>query len=84
MPSKPSKPKAPQGTLNFAALVDAVRQVHEHSAAAASRAVNASLTLRNWAIGCYIVEYGQNGADRTKYGARLLESLADALATMGV
>lgn len=32
-----------------------------------------SLTLRNWAIGCYIREYEQNGADRAKYGARLLE-----------
>ena len=43
-----------------------------------------SLTLRNWAIGCYIVEYEQNGADRAKYGARLLESLSDALTTRGV
>ena len=57
MPSKPSKPKARQSALNFATLVEAVRQVHEYSATAASRAVNASLTLRNWAIGCYIVEY---------------------------
>lgn len=84
MPSKPSKPKAPQSALNFAALVDAVRQVHEHSAAAASRAVNASLTLRNWAIGCHIVEYEQNGADRAKYGVRLLEFLSDALTARGV
>ena len=83
MPRKPRKPKAPQGTLNFAALVGAVQQVHEHSAAAASRAVNLSLTLRNWAIGCYIRDYEQNGADRAKYGARLLEELSAALATRG-
>ena len=84
MPRKPIKLKTVPNAPNFAALVDAVRQVHEHSAAAASRAVNASLTLRNWAIGCYIVEYEQNGADRAKYGARLLESLSDALTTRGV
>ncbi len=84
MPSKPSKPKAPQSALNFAALVEAVRQVHESSATAASRAVNASLTLRNWAIGCYIVEYEQNGADRAEYGERMMDRLADALRQRGV
>ena len=51
---------------------------------AASRAVNASLTLRNWAIGCYIVEYEQNGADRANYGTCLLKTLSDALTTRGV
>ena len=84
MPRKPGKPKVPQGGLSFTALVEAVRQVHEHSAAAASRAVNTSLTLRNWAIGCYIVEYEQNGADRAQYGERLIENLADAIAAKGV
>lgn len=84
MPRKSGKPPPPPGPLHFDALVEAVRQVHEHSAAMASRAVNVSLTLRNWAIGCYIREYEQNGADRAKYGARLLESLSDALTTRGV
>jgi len=41
--------------------VDAIRQVHEHSAAAANRAVNTTLTLRNWAIGAYIRTYEQQG-----------------------
>lgn len=84
MPRKSGKPALPQSPLHFDALVEAVRQAHEHSAAMASRAVNVSLTLRNWAIGCYIREYEQNGADRAKYGARLLESLSDALTTRGV
>ena len=65
---KTGKPEAPRGSLNFAALVEAVRQVHEHSAAAASRAVNVSLTLRNWTIGCYIREYEQNSVDQAEYG----------------
>ncbi len=84
MPRKPRKPEALQGSLNFAALVEAVRQVHEDSMAAASRAVNVSLTLRNWAIGCYIREYEQNGADRAKYGEELLDRLADHLRRKGV
>jgi len=43
--------------FDFDALVSAIRQVHEHLAAQAGKAVNISLTLRNWAIGCYIREY---------------------------
>ena len=84
MARNPAKPKAPQGGLRFTALVEAVRQVHEHSAAAASRAVNTSLTLRNWSIGCYIVEYEQSGADRAEYGERMMDHLAEELRRRGV
>jgi predicted nuclease of restriction endonuclease-like (RecB) superfamily len=69
----------PAERLDFASLVAAIRKVHERSAVVASRVVNVSLTLRNWAIGWYIREYEQKGADRAKYGARLLENLAEAL-----
>lgn len=84
MPRKPTKTKSPAGSLNFTMLVDAVRQVHAHCSAQASRAVNVSLTLRNWAIGCYIREYEQNGTDRAKYGDGLLESLAARLLKTGM
>lgn len=84
MPRKPAKAKAPEHGLNFASLVEAVRQVHERSAAAATRAVNVSLTLRNWLIGCYIVEYQQHGADRAQYGERLVDRLAAELYRQGV
>ncbi len=79
MPRKPQKPVASKRSLNFSALVDAIRQVHQQSAAVVHRAVNTALTLRNWAIGGYIREYEQNGADRARYGARLLDHLAEAL-----
>ena len=36
-----------------------------------SRAVNISLTLRNWLIGCYIAEYELNGEDRAAYGEKV-------------
>jgi predicted nuclease of restriction endonuclease-like (RecB) superfamily len=41
--------------------------------------VNKSLTIRNWIIGLYIVEYEQNGTDRAKYGERYMHALAEKL-----
>lgn len=70
--------------LNFAGLVDAIRQVHEHCASQAGKAINVSLTLRNWVIGYYILEYEQRGGDRADYGERLLESLSDRLQHVGM
>jgi len=46
--------------------------------------VNQALVTRNWLVGAYIVEYEQGGADRAKYGARLLERLAVDLAGRGL
>jgi DUF1016 N-terminal domain len=53
-------------------------------AAQAGRAVNVSLTLRNWLIGCYIAEYELRGADRAQYGEKLLANLAVRLTGFGV
>lgn len=53
---------APVSDLSFDRLVAAIQQVHVEMAARASRAVNRSLTLRNWLIGLYIAEYEQRGA----------------------
>jgi len=69
---------------NFGKLVGMIRHVHEELAAQAGKAVNISLTLRNWLFGCYIAEYEQSGADRAEYGARLLENLSSHLAEGGM
>jgi len=68
----------PQGarSLDYGALVDAIARVHVTAQGRAAQAVNVSLTLRNWLIGCHIVEYEQNGRDRAEYGDRLLDELA--------
>jgi len=50
--------------LTFEHLVVSIRGVDAELAAQACRAVNVSLTLRNWLIGCYIAEYELRGADR--------------------
>lgn len=70
--------------LDFDALVAAIQQLHERCAAQAGRAVNVSLTVRNWAIGCHIREYEQNGADRAQYGQDLLNRLSKKLREEGV
>lgn len=66
-------------TMSFDALVASIRDVHGTLSAQASRAVNVSLTVRNWLIGCYIAEYELHGADRADYGDNLLQELADNL-----
>lgn len=66
-------------SLSFEQLVTAIGQVHAELAAQASRAVNTSLTLRNWLIGCYIAEYELNGSDRAAYGDKVLSALAGRL-----
>lgn len=66
-------------SLDFSQLESAIRQAHSDLAAHAGRAVNISLTLRNWLIGCHISEYELNGADRATYGDRVLSELAKRL-----
>ena len=50
----------------------------------ANSAINLSLTLRNWFIGYYIVEYEQQGEDRAKYGARILRTLSPILVELPI
>ncbi len=64
---------------DFAGLIVAIRHAHTALLTQASKAVNISLTLRNWFIGLYIAEYELCGADRANYGDRLLKELATAL-----
>ena len=75
---------ANEHTLSFAELVCSIRHVHEELSAQAGRAVNLSLTLRNWLIGSYIAEYEQKGTDRAEYGTRLLENLSSRLVEIGM
>jgi predicted nuclease of restriction endonuclease-like (RecB) superfamily len=71
-------------TLDFQQLVGTIHHIHDELTAQASRAVNISLTLRNWLIGLYIREYEQHGRDRARYGEALLDALASALRQIGI
>lgn len=70
--------------LDFNALVDAIANINEGLASRASKAVNISLTLRNWLIGSYISEYELNGSDRAAYGERLLIELSQKLTALKI
>ena len=69
----------PSEKLTFRMLVDSIRQIHNQLAGQAAKAVNISLTLRNWLIGMYISEFELRGADRATYGEKLLSELARQL-----
>ena len=69
---------------NFEGLIDNVYQTHCLLQQNAQKAVNRNLTMRNWLVGYYIVEVEQNGEDRAKYGARLLEEMAKRIKVKGI
>jgi predicted nuclease of restriction endonuclease-like (RecB) superfamily len=69
---------------NFEALIDNVYKTHCILQENAAKAVNFNLTVRNWFVGCYIVEYEQNGQDRAKYGNKLIDEMAKCLKSKGL
>lgn len=65
--------------FDFNSLVSSIQEVHNHLTEQAGKAVNISLTVRNWLIGYYITEYELCGKDRAVYGEKLLPELAKRL-----
>lgn len=62
--------------MNFKELIIALSKINEQLREQSIRAVNTSLTFRNWFFGFYIVEFEQNGKDRAEYGKALLAKIA--------
>ena len=73
-----------QASHSFDDLSSSVIKTHQSAQSGAIRAINQMATLRNWLIGCYIVEYEQKGSDRAKYGDRLLKRLEESVNTKGL
>lgn len=69
--------------INFSLLLNSIKSIHLQLQDSAAKAVNKLLTIRNWLIGYYIVEYEQNGEDRAQYGEKLLENIVLNLPNMG-
>jgi len=67
---------------NFKQLISSIEQVHSQLQVSAANAVNQMLTIRNWLIGHYIVEFEQDGKDRAKYGTGLLKKIAERLSNI--
>ena len=64
---------------DFKILVKSISTAHKQLQKYAANSVNQTLTIRNWLIGYYIVEFEQKGTDRAKYGANLIVKLAKEL-----
>ncbi|MGM0636569.1 MAG: DUF1016 N-terminal domain-containing protein [Bacteroidota bacterium] len=65
-------------------LAEIIAETHEVFQSAAVRSVNKYLTIRNWMIGYYIVEYEQHGEDRATYGANLVKNLSKQINKKGL
>lgn len=70
--------------MDFEALVKHISTIQSTLQAQAAHAVNLALTARNWLMGCYIVEFEQNGEDRAAYGEQLLKKLEKRLNIKGL
>ncbi len=56
-------------------LVNNIDTVHNSIQSDVIRSVSSGLTLRNWVIGYYIVEYEQNGSDTSNYGDKIISTI---------
>lgn len=60
-------------------LADTLKSIHTELLRHAANAVNLSLTIRNWLYGYFIQEYELKGSERSAYGTKTIENLADLL-----
>ncbi len=70
--------------MKFEVLADCIKQINDKAGNVAKCAVNQLMTLRNWIIGYYIVEYEQGGRDRAEYGTQLLKNLEKQISQKGM
>lgn len=69
--------------MNFEELINSIESTHLQLSSQAVKQVNYLQTIRNWLIGCYIVEFEQNGEDRAAYGTKLLISISLKMKSKG-
>ena len=65
--------------MTFENLLSSINDIHESLQIKAIQSVSVNLTIRNYIIGHYIVEYEQKGNDRAEYGAKIIQNIADNL-----
>jgi hypothetical protein len=70
--------------MKFEKLKGLILQTHLSFQQQAVKAINRTLTLRNWLIGCYIVEFEQHGEDRAQYGDSLIDNLGNTIGISGL
>lgn len=65
--------------FNLLLLASEISNISTYLQQRAVQQVNSVLTVRNWLVGLYIVEYEQNGSDKATYGAGAIKELANVL-----
>lgn len=70
--------------MKFDQLITSLRELDSSLKKQAVQSANVGLTLRNWLVGAYIVEFEQNGEDRARYGLQLITTLAEELKIKGL
>ena len=70
--------------MNFDKLIQQINLIHTQLQQNTIKAININLTIRNWLIGFYIVEFEQNGKDYAKYGEKLLKKLSASLIKINI
>lgn len=74
----------PSHGFSFDVLTRYISNAHIVLQSETVSSINRMLTIRNWLIGRYIVEYEQHGEDRARYGANLLCSIAKSIDIKGI
>nr|WP_322625870.1 PDDEXK nuclease domain-containing protein [uncultured Flavobacterium sp.] len=70
--------------MDFEKLAFNIQQTSTFLQSNVVKAVNRHITLRNWLIGFYIVEFEQKGNDRAQYGNRLIAELSKTIKIKGL
>lgn len=70
--------------MNLEQLVTELRDLDSSLKRHVAQSANVGLTLRNWLVGAYIVEFEQNGEDRAEYGEKLMPQIAKELSIKGL
>lgn len=70
--------------MNFSQLITSLRNLDGSLKSHVSQSANIGLTLRNWLVEAYLIEFEQNGEDRADYGESLISDIAGKLAVKGL
>ena len=70
--------------MNFTNLQYILRNLEDGFRFEAGKSVNRYMTIRNWLMGFYIVEFEQRGEDRARYGEQVVKNLSKALERQGL
>ncbi len=62
--------------MKFEQLIRAIENIQKELLNRTAVQINTNLSVRNWLIGLYIVQYEQHGEDRANYGDRLFDELS--------